>query len=364
MKVKSKTITTDGTNRISALKRLSKPTPMNNNIHQRISAPTIPIVTDARQLLTNRNKPVFDARQLLSRQSSKTINPSIIIRKDIESAEEDYDEEEDDDNQDTVVLKRFKNDRLTSEISDRSFDKKKTTLVSTEPISFIKTISNTSYDRQFQNANIPSSSSDQKVVISFSNDQYRKRPRSPSPTPPPIIRRLNDASIQTTPASSLSRRDLIESPIKRNTISKGSIKQISTSTQSKQISSTNSDAATILITNLQPSVTEDDVIELFSGIGHINEIKTLSRGCVQVIYSKQEHAEEAVTKYHNRLLDGQLMYVSLQQPISYSTKSSKNTTESLKSTSNKISIDPSFIRQALFNPSNNTPNPVQFQVKL
>jgi hypothetical protein len=58
------------------------------------------------------------------------------------------------------------------------------------------------------------------------------------------------------------------------------------------------------------------------------------------------------------------MYVSLQQPISYSTKSSKITTESSKSTSNKISIDPSFIRQALFNPSNNTPNPVQFQVKL
>jgi hypothetical protein len=58
------------------------------------------------------------------------------------------------------------------------------------------------------------------------------------------------------------------------------------------------------------------------------------------------------------------MYVSLQQPSSYSTKSSKNTNESLKTTSNKISIDPSFIRQALFNPSNNTQNPVQFQVKL
>ena len=84
---------------------------------------------------------------------------------------------------------------------------------------------------------------------------------------------------------------------------------------------------------------------------------------MQVIYSKQEAAEEAVTKYHNRLLDGQLMYVSLQQPSSYSTKSSKNSSslnpnqESLKSNSSKISIDPSFIRQALFNPSNNTTNP-------
>jgi len=58
------------------------------------------------------------------------------------------------------------------------------------------------------------------------------------------------------------------------------------------------------------------------------------------------------------------MYVSLQQPSSYSTKSSKITNESLKSNSNKISIDPSFIRQALFNPSSDTTNPVQFQVKL
>jgi len=73
------------------------------------------------------------------------------------------------------------------------------------------------------------------------------------------------------------------------------------------------------------------------------------------------------------------MYVSLQQLSSYSTKSSKNSSsattkdnsssssnknESLKLNSNKISIDPVFIREALFNPSNNTTNPVQFQVKL
>jgi len=118
MKVKSKTLTTDGTNRISALKRLSKPTPMNTSVHQRISAPTIPIVTDARQLLTNRNKPVFDARQLLSRQSSKTITPSLVIRKDIESDEEEEDDDDDDDdNQKPVVLKRFNNDRVNSNIN-------------------------------------------------------------------------------------------------------------------------------------------------------------------------------------------------------------------------------------------------------
>jgi len=355
MKVKSNNPTNDGTKRISALQRLSKPTPMNNNVHQRLSAPTNPIVTDARQLLTNRNKPAFDARQLLSRPSSKTSNTSLIVRRDIEPTEEDDDEE-------TVVLTRLNDGRLTSGTPDYSF--------STEPISFTKTISNPSYDRHSQIATSQSSSSDQKIAISIVNDQYRKRPRSP--TPPPIIKRLNDASIQTTPSTSSSRlakrRDLDESPKKQeslSTTSKGSTKQTSTSTQPKS----NADAAIILITNLQPSVTEDDIIELFSKIGHIDEIKTLSHGCIQVIYSHPENAEQAVAKYHNKLLDGQLMYVSLQQP-SYSTKSSKNSSssntnkESLKSNSNKISIDPSFIRQALFNPSNNTTNPVQFQVKL
>ncbi len=99
-----------------------------------------------------------------------------------------------------------------------------------------KTISNTSFDRHSQNSS--PSSSDQKVVISFPNDQYRKRPRSPSPLP--IIKRLNDASIQTTPVSSSSRRGLIQTPptkritttaTDKETSSKGSLKQTSTSTR-------------------------------------------------------------------------------------------------------------------------------------
>lgn len=65
--------------------------------------------------------------------------------------------------------------------------------------------------------------------------------------------------------------------------------------------------------------------ELFGDIGPIKQITTLSQGCVQIIYDKREDAEQAVVKYHNRLLDGQLMYVSLQQPSSYSTKQSSKT---------------------------------------
>ncbi|CAF1434616.1 unnamed protein product [Adineta steineri] len=388
------------TNRISALKRLTKPISSNNSIHSRLSAPnTTPVITDARQLLTNRNKPIFDARQLLSRQSSKTRDTSLTIRNDMEDDDEEEEEEEQpNDKSKPLFITRSKDGRLTTGTVNRSAPGNIRNSQLVEPISFKKTISNAP------------ASSDQKVVISFVNDQYRKRQRTPSPlahSPPPIIRRLNDASIQTAHLSSSSRAplrtntqrkyldDQYEPATKRissrNTItdrdqqvssssSKNSLKHISTDTSvsTRPKPKLNTDEATVLITNLQTSVTEDDVIELFSQVGDIEDIKTLSHGCVQIIYAKHEQAEEAVAKYHNRLLDGKLMYVCLQQPTSYSTKSSKSTTgkdknasssssnnnESFHSNSNKMAIDPAFFRQALFNPSTSTSNNVQFQVKL
>ena len=90
-------------------------------------------------------------------------------------------------------------------------DKKKNPFVSTEPISYTKTILNATTPR-------PSSStttSDQKLVISFSNDQYRKRARSPSPTPPPVIKRMTNP----TSTSRLSiRRDSDEPPKKQTSL--------------------------------------------------------------------------------------------------------------------------------------------------
>ncbi|CAF1002363.1 unnamed protein product [Adineta ricciae] len=419
MKIQAKATAGNGDNRISALKRLSKPT---NNVHARLSAPTNPVVTDARQLLSSRQKPAFDARQLLSRQSSKTQSTSVTIRQNVVDFEgDDYEEEEEMPNiseQKSLLITRSSNGRLTSGLGNRpSFLAPRNTQL-TEPVSFTKTIKNTTVRREddsrtSQTSNSQSISSEQKVVISFVNDQYRKRARSP--TPPSIIRRLHDSSVQTAQTSSLSRAPIRtsgnqkrldnddEPPTKRaasrnattdveqrvSTLStKNSSKRTSTdafgSGRVKPASATHSNAnsATILITNLQPTVTEDDVIELFSEVGDIKDIKTLSRGCVQIVYAVPEQAEDAVAKYHNQILDGKLMYVSIQEPMSYSTKSSKvassqhskpaaaaamtatKTNSSASSSSSKFTIDPTFMRQALFNPSNETKNAVQFQVKL
>lgn len=81
-----------GNNRVSALKRLSKPSPINNKNRQQLTGSNNASIQDARELLANRNKLAFDARQLLSRQSSKTIDrvsTNVILRKNLAQGTED-----------------------------------------------------------------------------------------------------------------------------------------------------------------------------------------------------------------------------------------------------------------------------------
>ncbi|CAF3736967.1 unnamed protein product [Adineta steineri] len=537
----------NGNNRISALKRLGKSSSINNINHRQTIGLNNSSVKDARELLINRTiSSTFDSRQMFNRQSSQTFNtmPTNIIVRNTEDINNN--------NEKMVVVTglkdmKMKDGRLiqAATTDNNQSGKKKqifavgqSTFVtirnnnnsnnnnninfssnqSTEKLSFTKTITNTSVNRNDDNDNTQttntfSSLSNQKVVIKVVNDKYQEAPKpiqistttTAVPTSshllytrhnsPPLIKRLHDVSIQTTPPPSSSRspirinshrrlpsthivdedehisdrsmnEDFYEPPVKRTSssstststtrkpsntekeqqstftpVSTGSTKRSSTgapvnskptsqtSTTSKPISTTQSQttAGTVLVTNLVPSVTEEDVFELFGQIGRINEIITLSPGCVQIVFAKREDGEQAVSKYHNRLLDGQFMYVSLQRtaaaaapspPVNQTPKSSNNipqppakenpsstTQQPSKSnpaskttnitsqppakengsstnssstttnhqplkfnttskTSSKSSLDPAFIRQALFHPSNNSTNPVQFQVKL
>jgi hypothetical protein len=61
-----------GNNRVSALKRLGNPYSVNNLNRRPLTGLKTSSISDARQILVNRNKTSFDARQLLTRQSSKT----------------------------------------------------------------------------------------------------------------------------------------------------------------------------------------------------------------------------------------------------------------------------------------------------
>lgn len=58
----------------------------------------------------------------------------------------------------------------------------------------------------------------------------------------------------------------------------------------------------IVISNLHPSVTKDDVVELFEDIGTLVNAKMVRPGIAEVVYKNLGDAEQAVDTYHNRQL--------------------------------------------------------------
>lgn len=63
----------------------------------------------------------------------------------------------------------------------------------------------------------------------------------------------------------------------------------------------------IVISNLEPSVTSEDIRELFADIGDLLESKVVRPGVAEVIYERRADAIQAVDVYHNRQLDGRPM---------------------------------------------------------
>ncbi|XP_025413386.1 polymerase delta-interacting protein 3-like [Sipha flava] len=63
----------------------------------------------------------------------------------------------------------------------------------------------------------------------------------------------------------------------------------------------------IVISNLEPSVTSEDIIELFSDVGKLLQSRVIRPGVAEVIYERRADAIQAVDKYHNRKLDGKPM---------------------------------------------------------
>ncbi|KAL0272452.1 UNVERIFIED_CONTAM: hypothetical protein PYX00_005412 [Menopon gallinae] len=63
----------------------------------------------------------------------------------------------------------------------------------------------------------------------------------------------------------------------------------------------------IVVSNLVPSVTHEDVKELFEDIGELISSKVVRPGTAEVVYKLHKDAVKAVDVYHNRQLDGQPM---------------------------------------------------------
>jgi hypothetical protein len=67
----------------------------------------------------------------------------------------------------------------------------------------------------------------------------------------------------------------------------------------------------IIISNLVPSVSENDVEELFGEVGDLLAAKLIRPGVAEVLYRNEGDAEKAHEIYHNRLIDGEPMKIQI-----------------------------------------------------
>ncbi|CAH8533621.1 unnamed protein product [Schistosoma turkestanicum] len=146
------------------------------------------------------------------------------------------------------------------------------------------------------------------------------------------------------------------------------------------------------IRNLQPSVTLDDVFELFSSIGSLRLCTITRPGQAEVVYNHSSDALEAIERYNGRELDGRPMRVSLTTPVSelpserdtsarmasrlgpnYGRKQTETQAkqvirESMNKSGVPVEVDADVVRKALFNISSSgsvqSRRPVDFSVSL
>ena len=65
------------------------------------------------------------------------------------------------------------------------------------------------------------------------------------------------------------------------------------------------------VTNLEGTVSQEDLSELFGDIGPLKRVRVPTPGTAEILFCNKEDAERAVDVYHNRQLDGKPMKCSL-----------------------------------------------------
>ncbi|ESP03138.1 hypothetical protein LOTGIDRAFT_237836 [Lottia gigantea] len=134
----------------------------------------------------------------------------------------------------------------------------------------------------------------------------------------------------------------------------------------------------VSVTNLDPCVSQDDLIELFGEIGALKRAKISRPGLGEVVYVKKEDAQRAMSRYHDRELDGLPMQVKVVTPISARIQSTPYDNDDVSSVSipdslrfpkssalTSATVEVPLIHRALFKTGPQTSTtPVTFTVKL
>lgn len=67
------------------------------------------------------------------------------------------------------------------------------------------------------------------------------------------------------------------------------------------------EGAKVVVSNLQTSVSKEDLFELFGDVGALKRVKVSTPGAAEVVFVERADAQKAVEIYHNRQLDGKAM---------------------------------------------------------
>ena len=68
----------------------------------------------------------------------------------------------------------------------------------------------------------------------------------------------------------------------------------------------------LVVSNLEESVTDEDLSELFGDIGNVRKVSMKGKGIAEIVFVKREAAEKAVEMYDNRLLDERPMKCTIE----------------------------------------------------
>ena len=70
-----------------------------------------------------------------------------------------------------------------------------------------------------------------------------------------------------------------------------------------------------IISNLEESVTVEDLSELGGIIGDVHKVSMIGKGVGEIIFFKIEDAQKAVEMYDKRLLDGRPMKCTIEEGV-------------------------------------------------